>query len=114
MLQLKKIFQFNIYLQFYNTKQFIRAKIEFRILTIYMARISPCVSGINTGSFSHSVSVLLLHSTHQHATKGFRKSCQEVWQGRQGHHQGRQEEEEAEKEGVLRYLHLQGVEAGPP
>ena len=45
---------------------------------------------------------------------GFRKSCQEVWQGCQGHPEGRQEEEEAEKEGVLCHLHLQGVEAGPP
>merc|ERR1712203_440335 len=54
------------------------------------------------------------NSTLQHATKGFGKSCQEVRQGRQGHRQGRQEEEEEQEEGVLRHLHLQGAEAGPP
>merc|ERR1712241_57439 len=50
----------------------------------------------------------------QHAAQSFRKGRQEVRQGCQGHLQRRQEEEEQKEEGVLRHLHLQGAEAGPP
>ena len=51
---------------------------------------------------------------HHHAPQDLRKGCQEVRQGPEGHCQGRQEEAQGKEEGVLRYLHLQGVEAGPP
>ena len=50
----------------------------------------------------------------QHASKDFRKSCRQIWQGCQSHCEGGQKEEEEQEKGILCHLHLQGVEAGAP
>lgn len=42
------------------------------------------------------------------------KYKESIWQSPEEHLQNRQEEEEAQEEGELRHLHLQGVEAGAP
>merc|ERR1712004_503967 len=52
-------------------------------------------------------------SQSQHAPQNLRKGCQESRQSPKEHLQGQQEEVQ-EKEGILRHLHLQGVEASPP
>ena len=68
---------------------------------------------LNTGAIPEINLLLLVISKLHHATKNLRQGRQKGRKGTEEHHQGRQEEE-AQEEGILRYLHLQGLETGPP